>query len=346
MSMIDDAKNKLRLVDYLVEVLGEPAIVGSMPRWNSCPSCGPSKGESRKLRLSRNGEVFFCAKCGVKGDVVQAVQICENKSTAIEAARWILYSGMAGTKVSDAESYTHRVGVGENEAMTECLARLFDVLDGVSNQSAINYLLHERALSPGVIIRAKTEGILRLLPDNPAAAIKLLVQECGEDKLRESGLWRDGAKAPGIAFRPMVFFFQDKKGAEFRLTRKPKDREPKAIRYGATNMPWVMSGVNNDVWSLTEGAIDMWSIPCLTPEYPGYVMGIPGCNNWTPEWFKGLNGKRVYVCFDNDSDDPDNPGQTWAQKAIKELERVGANPELWLPKGAKDINALLVAKKK
>lgn len=345
MSMIDDAKRKLRLVDYLVEVLGNPSSIGLSLRWNSCPSCGKSKGESRKLRLGKNGDTFFCAKCGAKGDVVQAVQICENKATAIDAARWILYSDMAATKVSAIEVLSRR-RPEENEAMTECLLRLFDVLGGVSNQPAINYLLHERALSPNVIIKAKADGILRFLPECPSDAIKLLTRECGEELLKESGLWRDGAKTPGVAFRPMAIFFPDKKGAEFRLIRSPKGDEPKAIRYGETNEPWVMSGKNNNIWSLTEGAIDMWSIPCLTPNYPGYIMGIPGCNNWTPEWFKDLSGKRVYVCFDNDIDDPDNPGQTWANKAVHELKQIGADPLIWLPKDGKDINELLVAKRK
>lgn len=345
MSMIDDAKEKLRLVDYLVEVLGEPAIVGAMPRWNSCLSCGKSKGESRKLRLSRNGEAFFCAKCGAKGDVVQAVQLCENKATAIEAARWILYSDSVGTKVSClGESIRKRTE--ESVATTECLSKLFDALADVKNQAAVNYLLHDRALSPNTIVRAKADGLLRFLPKDPAEAISLVVHACGEDLLRESGLWRKGAKAPGIAFRPLVIFFPDRKGAEFRLARDQKGMEPKAIRYGVTNMPWVLKGKNDKIWSLTEGVIDMWSIPSLTPAYPGCIMGIPGCNNWVPEWFSGLSGKRVYICFDNDLDDPDNPGQTWAKKAFDELTKIGADPILWLPEGAKDINALLVQKKR
>lgn len=342
MSIIDDAKSKLRLVDYLVGVLGKPIKIGTTLRWNACPSCGRSKGESRKLRLNGKGDAFFCAKCGAKGDVVQAVQICEEKLTAIEAARWILYSGNNGTKISSIELPEE---VEENEAMTACLSRLFDVSEKVSNQSAIDYLLKQRALSPKIILRASAAGILRFLPSNPSEAIKLIVDECGEDVLRESGLWRQGAKAPGIAFRPLVFFFQDKKGAEFRLSRSVKEGEVKAIRYGVTNMPWMMTGANEDIWSITEGAIDMMSIPCLTSTYEGSVMGVPGCNNWTPEWFLKLAGKKVYICFDNDMDDPDNPGQTWAKKVSDELKKVNAQPVIWLPKNAKDVNALLVAKR-
>lgn len=344
MSLIDRAKGGLRLVDYLIEVLGEPVKTGASLRWNGCPECGKSRGESRKLRLSQDGNLFTCGKCGFHGDVLQAIQACEGFSSAIEAARWVLYSSRQVTVVSAYEPGSELPR--ENEAMTACLSRLYDVTESTSNLSAITYLSKVRALSANVILRAKKEGMLRMLPAQPSEAISFLRRECGDELLFESGLWRKGAQAPGIAFRPLMLFFPDKKGAEFRLVKEPGEGELKAIRYGSTNGPWILKGENENTWSMTEGAIDMLSVPCLNPDYQGGVMGIPGCNNWSPEWLIGLKGKKVFICFDNDIDDPANPGARWAEKMRSELELIGAKPFIHLPKDAKDLNVMLVNRTK
>lgn len=338
MSFIDRAKQKIRLVDYLSEVIGEPVKIGTTLRWSACPDCGVSEKKTRKLRLSRDGNIFRCAKCGAEGDVLMAIQLCEGLSSAVEAARWALYSNNCPTRVTNIEVTSVPK---ENEAMTVCLRRLFEVTDSVKSLSVIDYLTKKRALTANVILRAKKEGILRCLPSNPAEAIRFLKTECGEDLLRDSGLWRDGARAPGIAFRPLISFFQDQKGAEFRIARDPLEGEPKAVRYGQTTRPWVLAG-DRDTWSITEGVIDMLSIPCLTPSYSGSIMGVPGCNSWVPEWFTHLTGKKVYICFDNDIDDPLNPGQRWAKIAFEQLAKIGAQPIIHLPKNGKDINSTLV----
>lgn len=344
-SMIDRAKEKLRLIDYLYEVLGEPTKIGVGLRWNSCPNCGKSKGASRKLRLSRQGDLFRCAKCGETGDVIKAIQICEGFSQVTDAARWVLYSNQCGTKVSKIEVSSIPE---ENPVMNECLLKIYDAAkSSARSQPVVDYLLKTRALTPKVMMRAQDEGILRFLPADPKESIQFLIDVCGESELRESGLWREGAKVPGIAFRPLMFFFPDKKGAEFRVIKKSSvGGDVKAIRYGVANQPWLWMGSSDDIWSITEGAIDLLSIPCLNPSYNGNIMGVPGCNNWVPEWFDLLAGKRVFICFDNDLDDPLNPGQTWAKMIFDELLKIDARPMIRLPEGGKDINEMLIEERK
>lgn len=51
MSLIEQAKENVRLIDYLISILGEPTIQCGIPRWHSCPKCGESDHANFKLQL-------------------------------------------------------------------------------------------------------------------------------------------------------------------------------------------------------------------------------------------------------------------------------------------------------
>jgi len=343
MTLIQQAKNSNRLVDYLISILGEPVVKGNIPRWHGCPSCGESSHANFKLQLMGDeGQYFRCWKCNAKGDVVQAAQLYLNLNSAVDAARSLLSNEIKPV-------YQGKIYVspdGRNAAITECLLKIFEATEKTSNQFAIDYLLHTRMLPMPLVVSAIKQGLIRFFPNNPSESISLIKKACGEELLRESGIWLKNSKAPGIAFRPLMFFFPDHDSAEFRSIKPVRSNEPKVIRYGITNKPWSWAG-SGDSHAFTEGFIDMLSMVAL--DYKGTVHGIPGCNTWNDikkTWLSGMNlkGKKSFVCFDNDTDSPDNPGQTWAVELVKELSLLGSEPVNRVPKPGMDVNEILIEK--
>lgn len=343
MSLIEDARNQVRLVDFLTYTQGDPKIVGSSLRWSSCPSCGSSKDGGHKVTLSGNaGQYWRCFRCGGHGDVVAAAAKhygCDD----YEAAKKLL--NKSETSLPRVEIVAPAVNIAaKNQAMIEALECLHYRLTGHWDNRVAGYLVHNRGIPMDLLRSAwKEKHILRMLPFDPAASIKLLIDSCGEDLLRASGLWREGAKAPGIAFRPLIFFLPQRDSAEFRVARQPKPGEPKAIRYGRAEMPWQWQG-KEDHFAFVEGAIDMLSMAAMG--YKGTTIGLPGCNNWKDEWLTGYSGKLVHVALDNDSGSKDNPGQKWAAKLAEKLKQAGAKVIVRNLPPETDINDLLREKLK
>lgn len=342
MSPIDAARSQVRLVDFLVYALGEPKKVGGNLRWSSCPvsTCGPSKEGSHKVTLSGEGQYWRCFRCGGKGDVVAAAA-AHFGCADLEAAKKLLEKSEKAIPRVDIVPVQDVDVAAKNQAMMEAFECLHYRLSGYWDERVADYLTHSRMLPQNLVRSAwKEKGILRMLPFDPAASINLLKDACGEDLLRASGLWRDGAKAPGVAFRPLIFFLPKRDSAEFRLARDPKRNEPKAIRYGHAELPWFWQGKANH-YAIVEGAIDMVSM--IAMGYEGSVIGLPGCNNWRDEWLTGYAGKKVHVVLDNDLD-KDNPGQHWAKKLSTVLVENGAKVIIKSPPPGQDINDILKQK--
>lgn len=341
MSPIEEARSQVRLVDFLVYALGDPKKIGSGLRWNSCPvsTCGPSKDGNHKVTLSGNsGQYWRCFRCGGHGDVVAAAAAHYNCEDFDAAKKLLNKSETVMPKVEIAVTPDVDI-VAKNQAMIEALECLHYRLAGYWDDRVADYLVHNRGIPIEVVRSAwKEKGILRMLPFDPSTSIKMLVDSCGEDLLRASGLWRDGAKAPGVAFRPLIFFLPRHDSAEFRVARDPKKGEPKAVRYGHAELPWSWQGKENH-FAFVEGAIDMLSMTVMG--YKGTVIGLPGCNNWKDEWLDGYSGKLVHVVLDNDSGSKDNPGQQWAAKLSLKLKEVGAKVVVKSPPPGQDVNDIL-----
>lgn len=201
--------------------------------------------------------------------------------------------------------------------------------------------LASRGIGEGVILEAAMQGQIGFLPCNPLEAFGLLKEAAGEDDLRLSGLWREGAKVPGCIYRPMVSFLGES-SAEFRLIREPKPDERKSIRYGRATGPWRLSGDSSKGLIIAEGVIDMLSLRQLG--FKGDIKATPGCNAWRTEWFADLKGRcNTRIGFDNDSK-RNNPGQVWAAKLKESLESIGCMATIMAPPMGMDINDLLRAK--
>jgi DNA primase len=92
---------------------------------------------------------------------------------------------------------------------------------------------------------------------------------------------------------------------------------------------------STDTVYICEGVTDVLSMSELGYEN---VVGIPGANNFHPDWFIGFRGKRVVLALDNDKAGVAAAGRigNYAQSRGLIVERFA------LPDGVKDINQLLM----
>jgi hypothetical protein len=197
--------------------------------------------------------------------------------------------------------------------------------------------LNARGISTALATEAIRRRIMVTLPTNPNTAKELLYDLVGEATLIKAGMLRADAKAPAIAFRPLVFIAKGGKAAEFRLSRPAKADEVKSLRYGDVT-PWAWQGADSNRVMITEGCVDLLS--AIQMGIRRSIIGLPGCVNWQPEWFRKLKGRNVLVALDNDAS-----GKVATAKLVPVLEAVGAEVGVYpLPPGINDLNEELQAR--
>lgn len=337
---------------FLESVLGvKPKRKGRWNRYSSCIHCGPSDDKS-SVRLSSKDGYFSCFRCEQNGDVIKAAQLYYKVEPKQAAEKLVEGYSSASFQVVNQPSRTHIDQEKEDDAARHAaLAEVLEKLIGLDlgsepTPAVMQYLTVKRCIPRDIVMKAFQQGMILSLPENPGLYQRLLTTHVGEDLLRRSGLWRPGARMAGVVYRPLVFPMPGRTAAEFRVIEE-KEGSIKAIRYGSKSKPWTWTGTDiTKPVLIVEGMPDMLSAVALG--HKGDVISVPGVNQWTEhaaEWFGGLVGRKVVVCFDNDPDAKgpiQNPGQHWAKRLIAVLRELGITDvsNRVLPPG-QDINEIL-----
>ncbi|WP_432263201.1 toprim domain-containing protein [Cupriavidus sp. TMH.W2] len=330
-----EVRNKVP-VDWFFEHLlgGSPKQMSGTIRYSVCPNpeCGASSKDS--VKVSVKDERWKCFACNEHGDVIEAAALYWGKSL-VEAALELV-----GADADILNSYNRpqpKPAIQRDDlALAEVFSRLVAALPEPT-RDGIEYLAG-RGISPDITRTACKKGIVLTLPSNPKEAKEFLLDRIGYDLMFRAGLWKEGSKAPAAAFRPLVFVSNNKKAAEFRYLRESRPDEVKSLRYG-TIAPWGWLGDSRMRILITEGCIDLLSAVALGTKRS--VMGLPGCENWRPEWFASFRGADVLTALDDD-----DAGRTAFEKLRPVLEAAVGGPigSYKLPTGAKDLNEQLKQK--
>lgn len=315
---------------------------GKWRRYSCCPNCGQGSENSVRMTVGHSG-FWSCYVCNEKGDVVDAARMFW-KCTKVEAAYRLINAVAVGCKVQQQlspKALQEADVVNEKKAIA--LSFVLERIQDISKSSALDlqterYLTDERKIPDWIVHRAKSTGLLASLPSDPVLATRFLLNHFTREQLEMAGLWKTGAKMPGIAYRPLVFISPDVDSAEFRILHIPNKNEVKSIRYGSMRRPWTWPGTWNG-HLIVEGAIDMMSAVALG--YKGTVIGLPGCNSWVdhPEWFSEI--EEGTSAFDNDASKPKNPGQMWTKRLQEFFAENGKILRQFKMPADQDLNELL-----
>lgn len=332
--LCEEAK-RLSLVEYFERHSGLEAK-SARHRWyiDWCPRCGSSSKGNYKVYIT-DDEFYSCWACSSHGDIITA-EIERAGGNAREAAEHLLGRSHSDVrqgipvKLRDPESEEKkRLRQLEEErkyaAVREVLKIVCKQTKSLRDDGVLTYLTEERGLPMPLIESAIERGILRTLPSKVGIASAMIRSLVPEDLLRAAHFWKEDAKVPWIAYRPLWFFLPGAVSAELRIIHKPKSKEEKkSLRVGITDAPYFWEGKNPLGCACVEGALDMLSLVALG--YEGDIMGLPGVNNWVPEWFARMRQargtQRFDTMFDNDVDPDkfDNPGQDAAVKVGAALQ--------------------------
>ncbi|BBQ03113.1 hypothetical protein BSFA1_82410 (plasmid) [Burkholderia sp. SFA1] len=323
-------------LDWFFEHLlgGTPKKMSGSIRYTVCPNpqCGESSKDSVKIKVT--GDRWQCYACREHGDVVEAASLYWGKSLADAGAE------LLGADEDILRSYVPPKPLPainrDDSALAEAISRLVAALPEPS-RDGIEYLAG-RGIPPEVTRTGCKKGIVLTLPSKPNEAKEFLLETLGQELMLRAGLWKEGAKAPSAAFRPLVFVSNSKKAAEFRYLRKTKPGEVKSLRYGSI-APWGWLGESDRRILIVEGCMDLLSAVALGTKRS--IMGLPGCENWRPEWFSRFRGADVLTAFDDD-----DAGRTAFEKIRPVLEEavggpIGAYKHMT---GAEDLNEELCLK--
>lgn len=299
-----------------------------------CPHCQPGGNDAMSIFPKDGIWRWNCFRCNRGGTVVD-----------FAAAIWGIPERDAAMRLANNDEIEEAVVLPAEtkRASSEALATAIDSLlvnGHTSVQECFDYL-GGRGISEQTVVGAVRRGLLRFLPADPFKANKMLNERLGIERLREAGFLKPGSRWPGIAFRPMVFFFPGGGAAEFRLARDPKEDEPKAIRYGHVKWPWWWKEGNTvHTIHIVEGAIDLLSLVELGLKEGEAVVGLPGTTSWRQEWFPAArkahpNAKFVVAL------DADLAGQEAAAGIVETLESIGASVTERVPAEGNDWNKFL-----
>ncbi|OLP04466.1 toprim domain-containing protein [Rhodoferax antarcticus] len=328
MSVVDfeRVKKKYGLIPFFENEMGSVAkkVAGEV-RYSVCPACGTSGNQSG--RVSIRGLRWHCFSCSDGGDVIEAAARFFGKSLS-EAADYLSgESDKLGPVVrpKPVEPIKKRNMVAVREVIAKLLALNLPIDNGVAAY------LEGRCINRELIQEAIDRKIVVTLPSDPNICLRLLLDELGRDLLIESGVWKEGSKAPAIIYRPLLFISHDQCGMELRLIGESKIGSPKAIRIGDPS-PALWKG--NEHVMITEGFIDMLSAVVMGTERT--IFAIPGAGNWkaSDQWLKDLSETHVLIALDNDE------GSRLAKQNLQGfLISVGAKPKIYAPpEGLKDLN--------
>ena len=350
-------------LDNELKVKGKPS--SGVIRYSECPWCGAGPQGSNRLAVLVGDSQCKCHRCGETGDIVQVAMYLWGTNNWETALRLV---GKSNEKTVSKPTIKHREVIDDEvvkKAEAERAAHLREALIKIhqacasyqDEQACMDYLHIERSLPIDLIKEAQRRFMLCFLPSDPVKCKQLLMEKVGEDLLKSSGLWKEGAKTSAIFYRPIMFILPGFQAAEFRVIVQPDNEEtPKSIRYGKNiKLPYVWRVEESTRAMVVEGFIDMLSAVALG--YTGHVIGMPGTNSWTPEWFTliagKLNIKKWFLALDNDSDEIDelvdgkvvgkikNPGQTWAKRLPDELIKLSMVIQMKSPPAHHDINDVL-----
>lgn len=301
-----------------------------------CPHCHHGGRDVMSIYSKDGIERWNCFRCNRGGSVID-----------FAAAIWGIPEREAAKRLAnDEEVAVADVGASKeiassSEAVKEAVSRLFQV-GHTSVAECIGYL-KSRGIGEKTVSEAVRRGLLRFLPASPFQAKKFLYDSIGVEGLMNAGFLKQESVWPGIAFRPMVFFFPGLCAAEFRLSGRPRGGEPKAIRYGHVKWPWWWreDGTVSTIL-IVEGVIDLLSMVEMGLKKGEAVIGVPGASSWRPEWLAAA--RKSYP----DADfvvalDADDAGRRAANGIRETLENMGASvSERFTPHG-KDWNEFLVS---
>lgn len=303
-----------------------------------CPHCDPGLGDAMSIFQKGGVWRWNCFRCNRGGTVID-----------FAAAVWGISEREAAIRLANDDEIGQAVVIKENKPavtpeITKSTLGLIARHGHTSVRECLDYL-QSRGISEKTATDAVRRGLLRFLPANPFQANKFLNEKLGIEKLRESGLLKPEARWPGIAFRPMVFFFPGFSAAEFRLAREPKDGEPKAVRYGNAKWPWWWkAGETVSTIHIVEGAIDLLSRVEMGLKEGEALIAIPGTSSWRPEWISAVYNAHPKAKFVLGLD-ADEPGQQASEGMHEALAGLGASVTEIVPSVGKDWNEYLLSRK-
>jgi len=328
MSVVDfkQVRENYDLTAFFENEIGSSGVkVSGELRYSICPSCGASSSQSGKVSV--RGLRWHCFSCDDGGDVIEAAARFFGKSLS-EAADYL--SGQSSklgavVKQKPIEPIKKRNMDAVREAISKILALNLPMDDGVADY------LESRCIPRELVQEAIRRKVVVTLPSNPNEALRMLLDGLGRDLLMESGIWKEGSKAPAIIYRPLLFISNDGCGMELRLIGASKIGAAKAIRIGDPS-PVVWKG--NEHVMITEGFIDMLSAVVLGTERT--IFAIPGAGNWKEgdQWMQSLSSKHVLIALDNDA------GSRSAKTKMEQfLLSIDARPKIYEPPEClKDLN--------
>jgi hypothetical protein len=328
-----EVRQLVQLTWFFEYVLGAPPKqMNGTIRYHMCPNsqCGESSKHSVKVSVEENR--WRCFACGERGDVIDAAATFWGVSPRDAALKLI------GADPDVMKSYVPPKPKPVVPRDDTAIGVVVDALLAARRKPDDGMLayLNGRGISMKLAMEAIRRGIMVTLPTNPNSAKELLYDLVGEAALIKAGMLREDAKAPAIAFRPLVFISKGSRTAEFRLSRPAKEDEVKSLRYGDVT-PWAWQGADSSRVMITEGCIDLLSAVQMGTKRS--IIGLPGCVNWQPEWFHKLKGRNVLVALDSDE-----RGQSATAKLVPVLQAVGADVGVYgLPAGIGDLNEQLQA---
>lgn len=344
--LFDKVKASVSAEAYMENLGEEGKRSGQGMRYNFCPVC--SARSNLVFNVKCNGSCH-CFECNFTGSVIDVHASAINKDPVSAAKDLADKFGIgvpsAGCKVIwkrpdavlEAKKSSER-----QDALREALRRIHQAINKRLEinpcPSARRYLTNDRCIATDVVAMAEQRGLVGYLPANPNEAQALLDEAVGRDLLIKSGLMKPESTKAAIAFRPLVFFMPADLGAEFRLIRTPKDKEPKSIRYGELKFPYWWQG-NSDSVVVVEGAIDLLSLVSLGQS--STIIALPGCQSWKADWFGRIQNKydtkQFVLALDNDV-----AGDESSTMIACELDRAGITHfRLHTENGCKDWNDAL-----
>lgn len=284
MSVFKQARAKVSLSEFLAKELNAKQVVtGSNVRQNACPNpkCSPKETD---LPVSITGDFFRCWACGSRGDVSAAATLLWGASPQEAARRLISMEGYA---------VPAQTGAANSKEKEDAILKILAPLKARPIDPIGADWLMSRGISESMIQQAVSRGLLAFLPGSPDRAMEWLEAEIEQEAIRMAGMWREGSRAPAIIFRPVVF--TGNASAEFRLAREPNEREPKALRFGRSEM-WSWQG-DTPGYAIVSGMMDLLSLAQLG--YRGTIYGLAGITAWNSENFPDPGQGRAQIVFES-----------------------------------------------
>lgn len=319
-----------------------------------CPCCRREGTSPNALSIfvGQDGNWRWkCQSCGEGGTAIDWMIAVSGNNSVLEAAKEAVGGNIAAQipmqgRVADIRAAVE-ADLEKARAMTHVLGRLRG-LAGVAETKVVEYL-RGRGITLSTIGAVARNGMLRMLPAEPYKAHRFMCdilandEHSGEAWLKMSGLMKDDARFTALAYRPLLFIGST--WLEARIIHAPRDKEPKAIRYGSTSTPLSLREGTGEVNLITtvEGPIDFLSKIQLGLRSGQIVVGIPGVTSWKPDWLtmgaKAYPGATWELALDNDE-----PGHEASDKMGKILNSVGAKWFRSVPFAGKDLNDELMSR--